>query len=408
MQTRETRGQGSFSKPTLRRILIVTSGAALFGALSITSSIASVTGKRAPAIAFRFAPYSASARVGVAERLVNPRMSNADRTRAEALAIGALQRTPLSPSGARVLAFISDIERDTARSRARIQVAAALSKRDFPTRLWLIEEAVRRNDAAGALEQYDLALRTSRTARRALYPVLATALSDNSYVAPISRLFSSRPEWLGEFSVVTLQQGGATANLARALERVPNLNNFGVANLEQMVVTQLVNESRFAAAQRFAIARSGGQSSPSLVVAPDFAVRAIASPFSWDLVSQTGLGAERGTIGIEIYANVAESGPVASQLLTLAPGEYALRSVGTARATDPDGGAQWTISCARPEGALLAQLDLPRQKMGAVGMRFRVPAKGCDGQWLRLTVVPTDSPRGVAGTVRRVDIARSS
>lgn len=408
MQTREAQGQKSFSRPTVRRIATVLPLGALVGALSITSSIANVTSKRAPEIALRVAPYSASARAGVAERLLKPGIAKADRERAEALALGALERTPLSPVGARVLAFLSDIQRDTARSRSQIHVAAALSKRDFPTRLWLIEEAVRRNDAAGALEQYDLALKTSRNARRALYPVLANALSDDSYVVPISQLFARRPEWLGEFSVVTLQQGGATANLARALEDVPDLNDFGVPNLEQLVVTQLVAEQRFAAAQRFAVARSGGASGRPLLIAPDFSARAIAAPFAWDLISQTGLGAERGNSGIEVYANVAESGPVASQLLTLPAGDYVLRSVGTARATDPDGGAQWTITCARQDGAILAQLNLPRQKMGAVGTRFRVPARSCDGQWLRLTIVPTDSPRGVAGTIRRVDITRSS
>ena len=218
-------------------------------------------------------------------------------------------------------------------------------------------------------------------------------------------MFARRPEWLSEFAVVTLQKGGSTANLALALRPIGDLASLGVPNLERSLIDQLVAEREFQAAREFAFSRLPGSAGDAqLVAAPNFQAGRVSPPFGWDLIAQSGLGAEQGKSGLALYANVAEGGAVASQLLTLRPGRYQLRSSGSARAEDAYGGARWTVACAAEGAPTLVELPLPRDRLSTVRASFVVPPKACEGQWLRLAVVPTDAPRGVAGTVRFVDV----
>ena len=52
-----------------------------------------------------------------------------------------------------------------------------LSRRSLPTRLWLIQDAVDHGNVAGALRDFDIALRTTTDAQPILFPVLAKASS---------------------------------------------------------------------------------------------------------------------------------------------------------------------------------------------------------------------------------------
>src|SRR5262249_7177342 len=85
-------------------------------------------------------------------------------------------------------------DHDAPREQRLFELSSAISRRSLPTRLWLIQRSVDHGDVAGALENFDIALRTSTAAPDALFPVLATASSDPGLAQPLARLLD-RPRY---------------------------------------------------------------------------------------------------------------------------------------------------------------------------------------------------------------------
>lgn len=121
----------------------------------------------------------------------------------------ALVRGPVQPVAARnaglALAQLGQIKQ----AQRAFAYSERLSRRDFGTQLWLIEDAVRRNDIPQALVHYDRALRTSRAARDQLLPVLVAAADDTQIAEPLARLIRGRAPWVPEF---LNRLSGKTAN----------------------------------------------------------------------------------------------------------------------------------------------------------------------------------------------------
>lgn len=96
------------------------------------------------------------------------------------------------------------------------------SRRNLQTQLWAIEDAVGREDIAGALRHYDVALRTKAQSRAILYPVLASAIRDAQVRAELVRTLVSRPLWADDFLGYAAKNGEnaqATAALLTALHQ---------------------------------------------------------------------------------------------------------------------------------------------------------------------------------------------
>ena len=77
----------------------------------------------------------------------------------------------------RTLAIIST---RPGQGEALFHFASSLSRRDVPTQLWLIEDAVRKNDIPGALSHYDAALRSSLASQQ-----ISAATSSAAPMRPI-------------------------------------------------------------------------------------------------------------------------------------------------------------------------------------------------------------------------------
>ncbi len=113
---------------------------------------------------------------------------------------------------------------------------------------------------------------------------------------------------------------------------------------------------------------------------------------------------EHGRTALEYQVTPGGGGPAATQLLTLAPGDYRL-SVTTARpASDPVSQPFWTVTCGDEGGGQLALLDQPAIAGASAGADFTVPA-GCTGQWLALSLRSSDDPN-LTGAIREVAVSR--
>ncbi|HWI85172.1 MAG TPA: hypothetical protein VNT42_02450, partial [Sphingomonas sp.] len=199
----------------VRPLLLV--GLAFIAIAMVRSSLGFVLRSTDPALALRFDPDNAAALAARAEQLLRDDPSEKNRILAEALARRALRRSPVSADGARMLATTRDMAGDEARARQLMDYSQSLSRRDFPTQIWFIEDAIGRNDIAGALRHYDIALRTSAATKALLFPVLIKATAQPAVAAPLIDTLAARPLWADPFLEQASREAPDPEGLARLI-----------------------------------------------------------------------------------------------------------------------------------------------------------------------------------------------
>jgi hypothetical protein len=280
-----------------------------------------------------------------------------------------------------------------------------LTRRSLPTRLWLIQQSVDRGDVAGALTNFDIALRTSNEAPLLLFPVLARASTDPTLARPLASTLDRPSEWrlmFFEWALSNSKDLHGLANVAIAMRD----RRFVTGNrIDQRLIEQLVTADDFGQALR--LKQRFGQRSAGLLADPHFDDPRALYPFGWGLVSEGSLGAERGLADgrpmLTYRATSSRTGQVAAQLLMLAPGRYALatRSAASVVGEAP----MWAISCGQEGGSQLVRLEQPMAAGQSAGAGFVVPP-GCPAQWLTLSVRPAAESQPQSGATASVTIVR--
>jgi hypothetical protein len=274
-----------------------------------------------------------------------------------------------------------------------------VSRRDLRTHLWAIEYAVSRDDVAGALRSYDVALRTSRRAPDILFPILATALSDETIRKAIISTILKLPAWAPSFInyvANTAPDHRAAATLFGALSsrgyRFPE-------GAEASLLGALASSRDYVTADRY-LALKGGRASRQWSRHPSFAGNpATPSPFDWNAQNDVGVASsiqpDRQGEMFAFSSVPGAGGAALRQLQLLPPGRYEI--VSRLSALNPVHAVpSWTIQCV--DGPEVARLPLRPTPGGAPisNGRFTINA-GCKAQWLTLMVTPNDAPGGVAG-----------
>lgn len=410
------RRQRRLSLPPLKRLLPILLFAAVAIWLTFAVSAAALFRSARPDAALKLVPFDARAQARAAEQLVS--RPSADRRRlaaAEALAIASLRRDPTVVTAWRTLALIAVFRGQPDRAGRLFHLTERMSRRDLPTQLWLIEENVNRNDVAGALRHYDVALRTSLSSHELLFPIILRALNDPNLVAPMARLVSTNPPWKEQFFGALIQQPPSGNNLARLLEMIAARGQLSSRDLLSSIVIYLGDRREYSAAWRvYRVLKNLPRAEPGTLRNGGFEGPNRVPPFDWRLESGTELGAETRPVpapgadtGLYAYAASGTSGVVASQLLLLRPGGYTLAALGGVTAASRPERVTWKIACASTPTAFIAtQSAIPSGSAGGpIGMRFRIPAGGCEAQWLQLEI----SGGGAEGTAEAwVDSVRIS
>jgi hypothetical protein len=324
-----------------------------------------------------------------------------------ALVHTALSRDPTLTAAIEYRAVDAEQAGDPGKAARLFHFSDAISRRSLPTRLWLIQDAVNRGDVAGALDQFDTALRTSARAPDVLFPVLAGATSDPSLAAPIARVLDRRTEWRGLFLHYAITQGKAAHDLARVVVLMRDRPMIVASGALDSLVGQLVAEGDFSLARAVYDHFHAGERDTGLVRDARFGNADAAFPFGWGLADKGKAGVMRSLAGertvLAYQAMPGGDGQVASQLLTLSPGRYRLTVTEAEAAADPESPAYWTITCGEHEGAQIALLDQPVRRGAAASVDFVVPA-GCTGQWIALTLRLSDAPQGQRGSIAGVTV----
>jgi hypothetical protein len=373
----------------------ITVGALLAAAVLVSSSLADWASVDHPRIAAEIAPWNATAAANAAAALKNPRSP-----KARALVRGALARDATEVPAIELRALDLALSGKTTEARRLFELSNELSRRSLPTRLWLIQDSVDHGDVAGALRNFDIALRTTTDAQPILFPVLAKASADATLTMPLARTLDRKSDWRLTFLEWVLTNGGQVDGIAKVVAQM-NDRRFIVGNgIDQQLIERLAADGQFGAAnllnRRFGHPAEG-------VADSNFANPSAHYPFGWGLVSDGMLTAERAISGstsmLKYSAAPARSGQVAAQLLMLQPGRYALK---TRTAAQAQGAAPyWNVTCAGEDGAQLAELDQPLDAGAQARTGFTVPA-GCTAQWLTLRIRPSPDATPQSGAIASV------
>lgn len=382
-------------------------GALVLGYFSTAHSLANVIAKGDPATAYAIAPGNGVIAGKYAQEAftIAPAME-ADSKPAD-LARRALLADPTAVEALTVLGFQAQLRGEVARADRIFSYSTALSRRELRPRIWAIEKAVDRGDVVDALRNYDIALRTSSSAAKDLYPTLAAALSEPRIRAELLTILSTDPFW-GDSFVAYAATSGVEPEGAVALFREGRKTGLEVADdLRSGLVNVLVSQNKFENAWAYYKSfRSQVQRNRSRD--PGFAMQTDdRTAFDWRVGRDPRLGAailQNGKGGLFDFAvPPSTGGELVSQTQLLPAGKY--RLVGRSSGLDqpPTSRPYWVLTCS--DGREMGRFSLPNsdERGGRFAGQFTV-ARDCDAQTLSLVARASDDIMGVTGQILQAQL----
>lgn len=375
--------------------------AAALGATSVTATLAGVIRFTDPARAHALAAWDGRATGQLALKQFVDQQTAKTSPAGTNLALEALRQDAMAVPAVTMLGLHAAQRGDIKLARRWFTYAQRLTRRDLLAELWAIEDAVSREDIAGALRHYDIALRTSNHASNLLFPILVEAIADSRIRIALRKTLVSRPPWTSLFIEYAAGNGPdprATALLFRDLSDY----GYNVSNLaRELLIGRLAAANAYEPAWAY-YASFRREASREKTRDPNFLAE-LANPtlFDWQSVATGGLSAsiERGVL--DFAAPASASGTLVRQVQVLPAGEYRLS--GHSMTIDQPEGAQpyWLLSC--QDGRELARVTVPNSSVanGNFAGRMTVP-QGCSVQTLALVARASSALQGLTGQFDRV------
>ena len=375
------------------------------GYWSTTRSLALSVFETDPDRALRLAPGDARMAAALSRQLLLTSPGPRGQRRAAGLAAQALERDPTAVQAAATLGILAEAGGHVAMARRRFAYADLLSRRDLVTRLWLIEDAVRRGSTREALHHYDIALRTADVAG-VLFPVLSAASSDPKVATELVRVMSGQPAWAEAFTVYAAGHGRDPEGTMRLFRRLQAAHIPVAPAARTALVDSLIRDGRFDAAWDYYATQHPGadrRTSRPLEMAISDKPR---SRLDWissgaqDGISVTMPRAANGYLDYLIPPTA--SGQLVAQLQLLPPGSYRIEGRGRTGGQAGQPGPYWVLRCI-PGYRELGRVDAPRPASGTARFAgdFTVPAD-CPAQLLAMIARAPDDPAGIAGRIDEV------
>jgi len=327
------------------------------------------------------------------------------RAEAKRLARSALKTEPMAVEAVNTLGFDASFAGQLTNARRLFNYANRLSRRNLQTQLWAIENAVAQGDVAGALNHYDIALRTAGSAPDLLFPVMAGAIENPDVRQALIRTLRARPPWTTAFlnyAAASSVAPTATADLLRKLHSagvpVPD------AARTIMVNTLIAANRPDDAWNYYANIRPGADRRRSRD--PRFQTDlANPSPFDWVALNDEGIvttiRSDSAGGFFEFALATGAGGPMLRQMQILPPGKYMLTGAWADINQPSESRPYWLLACTN--GREVGRIDMSNsgQSGGHFSGSFVISA-GCDTQYLSLVGRPSDAVGGVSGRILAV------
>lgn len=385
----------------VRLSVFVTIAAVLFLA-TLRTTLAEVLRVSRPADALAWNPANAGASAGLARRLV----SVGELESGKRLAERAIERDLLEPSAFWTLGVIAKESGMSAEAAKLMALSRMISRRDRPTTLWLLGQAVANRDYSVALSQLDIAMRSSSRGVEDFMPVLMAANDDPRMSVALQRQLDRNPIWKSTF-LMSLAIGGRDLSKIVALSRGRlDPKRADERAVIARLVRRLVDEGRPALAWSFYLQAVGETAGNRAVGAPNlhFTGNEGYPPFDWQLTEREGLSGlieprRDGGAGYAL-ATVSQdgrTGEVARRLIGLPTGRYALFYDAGGVPRSYQDRLEVRVICAQPDSTTLLESRPEASGTGPIITRsiFSVPS-GCPWQFVSVNARdradPAESP----------------
>ena len=351
----------------------------------------------------------------LADKKLTEAKSAADTKESGELALESLRGQALNPRALRVIGFVKDANGQSEQSAVLIKASALLSRRNLGTQLWLIEEAIKKNDTKEALRQYHLALTTSPNAKDILFPVLTKAIANQEIAKELVPYVKSNEEWIVPFIQLASQDKDAIIPIADIVIEAGGIKaGLKSDQVRGALMERLSQQGDLLRAakifQTIDNAPVNILSSPALTTASfDQAYVGVG----WALMVDPSLGGEVSGAGdtkiMTVYASGGKSGRVARKPLLLKPGQYVLRVGYSDLVSNPNSIIRWQISCAgEGKATSIASGASPTgANVSKATLAFTI-SPSCNGQFLDLLMTGGDGRNASEVTINSVEIIKAS
>lgn len=377
-------------------------GFTVLGYIGTASSLAYVVARADPMRAHLMAPNNGVILAEYAQNSFTRSPAKESNSPPADLAREALLADPTAADALTVLGFQAQLRGDTAAADRIFSYSTAITRRELRPRLWAIEESIGRGDIAGALRNYDIALRASGDAADLLFPPLSAALAEPRIRAMLLPILATEPVWKDGFIAYAANSGiepeGAIALFQEGRRSGLEPSDDLRANLVNALVRENKRSDAWAYYRTF---RPGVRRDRSRD--PNFALaKPVKSVFDWQVGEETRLSAailqqgNRGLLDFSVPPSVG--GELVSQTQLLPPGSYRLEGESRGIEQPERSRPYWSLTC--QDGRELGRVVLPNSdwNSGRFTGRFDVPA-GCTSQILTLVARSTDDIMGVSGQI---------
>ena len=381
--------------------------------LSFIHALANITWQQNPDMALRFVPDHPLALSRKADELFAKSQSPATLAKVEAMAKQSLRGGALNPVAIRLLGYVADVRGNPDRARELMLLSQKVSRRDFGTQLWLIEDAVARGDKKQALVHYDIALRTTSSSYTVLLPTLASALADPEVRSALVPYVNNAPGWMPDLLVEAISTSENPTDIVDLLRRsgpLPKRPQY--ASIPDRLLSKLAEKGQFAAFQQYYLSLKG--SSPVTLQSAGLNKATVNLPVAqagWQLTEGTAFGGgfsafgNAGTSSLTAFAGSGERGELMRKYLFLKPGTYRFSASFDAQEAAPDSEIRWEMLCltATDKTSKWLVASPVNKGRGSQSQDFSLGSE-CPNQLLTLQIAGGSSQTGMDFTLRAVDI----
>ncbi len=417
--SRKRKGPSRFAalsaKPPLFwvKIVVISVATAYLAWLSFIHAVANITWDQNPDLALSYVPDHPLALSRKADELFAQKQDPATLAKVEAMAKQSLRGGALNPVAIRLLGYVADARGDSKKARELMLLSQKVSRRDFGTQLWLIEDAVARNDKKQALYHYDIAMRTTPSSFPLLFPTLTGALNDPEVRDALAPIVRQAPVWLPAYLADAIGNVPNPANLAEVLVKaggLPDDDNYNA--LSNGLLGQLAAKNKFPAFRQYYLSLKGSSRAAfqSAALTKD-TVNLRYPAMGWQVQENPGIGGSfsqpdsKGRFSVAAFVGSGERGEVMRKLLFLEPGYYRFEAQYSALEGVSDAEARWDMQCiSTPANVSKWFVTTPIRKGNFAQRQDFNIGKECRRQLLVLQVAGGSNQLGAEFTLRSVDI----
>jgi len=395
------------------KVVVIISITGYLAWLSFIHAVANITWQQNPDMALSYVPDHPLALSRKADELFAEKQDPATLAKVEAMAKQSLRGGALNPVAIRLLGYVADVRGDLEKARELMLLSQKVSRRDFGTQLWLIEDAVARGDKKQALYHYDIALRTTPSAYPILLSTLVGALEDPEVRSGLVPYVKSNPNWLPSFLSEAINTSENPANLADVLLKSKGLpDREDYKGLSNQLLARLAQKGQFDTYRQYYLSLKGTNGATLRSVGLNASTVNLRYPVAgWQLVDNPGIGGtfsafdKSGRASLLAFAGSGERGELMRKYTSLKQGSYRFSAFYDAAEGASDSEIRWEMQCLSNKDPVTNWFSAAPLRNGrsSATADFELGPE-CGNQVLILQLAGGSSQIGMEFTLRSVDI----